>query len=59
MEPLKLSDILLPGTKLVARKINPNNPRIKKLVARTKKLQKEALDRMKFDPEQLKAYITI
>jgi hypothetical protein len=54
------SQILIPGGKLVAKKIDPNDPELKAMIKRVNAAQQASLDLKKIDYERLRStYITI
>lgn len=60
MKPLKLSDILKPGAKLSARKLDLNDPEVKNRIEECRRQQRLCLERKKIDYDQLfKIRITI
>jgi len=57
---IKVSDIIKPGTKLIARKLDPNDPEIQKAFDNLKEEQRKCLERKNINWNELdQIYITI
>ncbi len=56
---LTKEDILKPGADIKAFKLNPNDPKVKKIIDDTLKQQDEILALKRVDPESLKQIINI